>query len=59
MNFRKSYDIMDVMGDVGGIFFNANLIVGFFLYPLAVHSYYIKAINKLFIAFTSNRKLFN
>jgi hypothetical protein len=50
---------MDVMGDVGGIFFNVYLIIGFFLAPLAIHSYYIKAINKLFIVFTTNGKLFN
>jgi hypothetical protein len=43
---------MDVMGDVGGVFFNSIIIIGFFITPFATHSYYIKAINKLFSAYS-------
>ena len=50
---------MDVMGEVGGVFYNVYIIGGCFFYPYAMHSYYIKAINKLFVAYTSNNNLFS
>jgi hypothetical protein len=59
MTFRKSYDFMDVMGEVGGVFYNVYIIGGCFFYPYAMHSYYIKAINKLFVVYSPNNNLFS
>jgi hypothetical protein len=46
------------MGDVGGVL---SLIISFlsmFIMPISQHSYYIKALNQLYLGFTTDNNIF-
>lgn len=40
---REVYDILGVLGDLGGIFELSMIIFGFFLFPISEYSFYLKA----------------
>ena len=45
---RATYDILDLLGNLGGIVEIMSVIFGVFLMPISYHSYVVKAINRLF-----------
>ena len=55
---RQIYSILDLLGEFGGITEVVMLLSGFYLYSISEHSFVIKALQKLFIARTSNKRLF-
>jgi hypothetical protein len=58
MHGRRIYSLFDLLGDLGGVTEVIMLCFGFMLYPISEHSFYLKAITKLFIAKTSSESLF-
>lgn len=56
---RIIYNIMDVLGDMAGIFELATSIVGFFLLSVSQHSMTINTIKKLFLVRTHDDHLFH
>ena len=54
---RQVYGILDLLGDLGGVTEVIMLAFGFFLYPIAEHSFTMKAAQKLFLAKTSDDNL--
>jgi hypothetical protein len=57
-HFRKSYDLLDVAADIGGLMELCIVFVGFFIYPISEYSFYISSIGKLFLANGRDKKLF-
>jgi hypothetical protein len=55
---RKVYGWMDLLGDLGGVTEVVMICFGFFLFPISEHSFYIKAINKMFLARSTDKSLF-
>ena len=55
---RVVYDLLMVLGDLGGVTEVIMICFGFFLYPISEHSFYLQAIKKLFLARTRNESLF-
>ena len=47
------------MGDLGGVMEIVSVAFGFFLFCLSEHSFYMGAIQKLFLANTKDVKLFH
>ena len=58
MHGRRIYSLFDLLGDLGGVTEVVMLCFGFMLYPISEHSFYLKAIKKLFIARTKSNTLF-
>ena len=52
MSQREVYNFYDLLGDLGGIAEIVLLAFGYFLYPIAQHSFTMKATRKLFLART-------
>ena len=52
------YNILDVLGDLGGIVEIIMIIFGFLLYPVSEHSFYLRASRMLFFARTKEEKIF-
>lgn len=60
MNFqRDSYNIMDVIGDIAGIYELIKMIFGFILYRVSEHSFVLTAIRSLFLINTEDKELFD
>jgi len=55
---RKVYGVLDLLGDFGGVTEVIMLCFGFFLYPIAEHSFILKATKRLYLARTSDTTLF-
>lgn len=55
---RRIYSLLDLLGDLGGVTEVIMICFGFMIYPISEHSFYMKALKKLFIAKTTNEKLF-
>ena len=55
---RDVYNILGVLGDLGGIVEVIMIIFGFFLFPISEHSFYLKAARMLYYARTKDDKLF-
>ena len=55
---RKIYGFLDVLGDFGGVAQVLETIAAFILAPIATHAYLSKAISKLYVAKTEDRRLF-
>lgn len=55
---RKIYAVFDLMGDIGGLIEISMLCLGSLLASISEHSFFIKAIQKLFLVNTYDRKLF-
>jgi hypothetical protein len=47
-----------VVGDVGGVIETLMLFFTYFIVPIATHSFYVKAINKMYLAYTTDPKIF-
>ena len=46
---RKVYDLLDLIGDLGGVFEICFQMLGFFILPVSYHSFIIKALKKIFL----------
>ena len=55
---REVYNLVDLIGELGGVVEVFILIFGFFLYPISHHSFVMKATKMMFLARTSNLNLF-
>lgn len=49
---RKIYGWLDLLADLGGVTEVVMICFGVFLFPIAHHSFYLKAIKKLFLVRT-------
>ena len=56
---RESYDITDLIGDLGGVLEVMISAIGFFLFPISSHSFGLKILEKLFLARTNDKKIFS
>lgn len=52
---RKEYDVIDLLGDVGGIQNILSLIVGFIFLSISEYGFIINAFNKFFILSEKDR----
>ena len=50
--------MIEVLGDVGGVVEIILVFFSFLIVPISTHSFYIKAINKFFVAYTKDSKIF-
>lgn len=55
---REIYNLLDVIGDLGGVIDIVILLIGFFVFPYSEHNFYLKAIQKMFLARTKNNSIF-
>ena len=55
---RYIYGMLDVLGDLGGVTEVIMLLFGFFLYPIAEHSFILQALRRLYKARTTQDQLF-
>ena len=53
---RKVYDILDLIGDLGGVFEICFQVLGFFILPISYHSFIIKALKKIFLIKTKDEE---
>jgi hypothetical protein len=47
---RKTYTLLNMIGELGGITKVIMFVFGFFLYPISEHSFTLKALRKLYLA---------
>jgi hypothetical protein len=50
VHVRKTYTILNMIGELGGITKVIMFVFGFFLYPISEHSFVLKALKKLYLA---------
>ena len=55
---RKIYNLLDLLGDLGGVTEVIMICFGIFIYPISEHSFVIKALKKVYMAKTNDRDLF-
>lgn len=55
---RRVYNIIDLMGDIGGLLEISMILFGIFLYPISEHSFVIKVAKRMFFARTKDYTLF-
>ena len=55
---RKTYDILDLLGDSGGVVSILTFVFAFFCDPITEHSYVIKAMKKLYMVKTKDDEVF-
>jgi hypothetical protein len=55
---RKVYDVLSLLGDLGGIAGIVVSLVSSFILPVSSHSYTLKALKKLYKAGTKNPHIF-
>jgi len=55
---RQIYGWLDLLGDLGGVTEVIMLLFGFFLFPIAEHSFILRAIRKLYLVRTKEGGLF-
>jgi hypothetical protein len=58
LHSREVYHIMDLIGDLGGVFEVIITIFGIFVFPMSQHSFVMKALEKLFLARTLDNSMF-
>ena len=51
---RKIYGLLNIIGDLGGVFGLVQSVWGFFILPISYHSFVLKAISILFKAKTTD-----
>jgi hypothetical protein len=56
---RKIYSLLDLLGDLGGASEVILICFGLIFYPISEFSFWLKALDKLYIAKTSNPHLFS
>jgi hypothetical protein len=55
---RTTYNLLDLMSDLGGVMELFLLIVGYFIAPVSEHSFIMKAIRMVYMAKTKDTKIF-
>ena len=55
---RKIYDILDLIGDIGGVTEVVMMVFGVFMYPITEHSFTLLAAKRLFLARTDDPEMF-
>ena len=55
---RKTYDFLDLLGDIGGVTEIVTLFFGFFMLPITEHSFTLLAAKRLFLARTDDPNMF-
>ena len=50
---------MDIVNGIGGFIYLMSLIIGFLVYPIQEHKFFMSAIDKLYKAQTSDNDLFS
>ena len=55
---RKSYGIINILGDLGGVFEILVMIFGLFICRIGEFSFYLEAIKKLYLAKTADAGFF-
>ena len=55
---REVYGVLDIIGELGGVTGIFTSLIGFFVSPIAYHSFLIKAISLLYKVETKEKKLF-
>ena len=50
LHTRSTYSILNLISELGGITKVVMFVFGFFLYPIAEHSFTLKALKKLYLA---------
>lgn len=53
-HIRYIYSLLDILGDLGGVTEVIMILFGFFLYPIAEHSFILQALRRLYKARTSD-----
>lgn len=56
---RKSYDIMGVLSDTGGMASTIIIIFSYIVYPVVAFSYNLKALKRLYLADTDDPYFFS
>jgi len=51
------YNVLDLLGDLGGVLEIITLIIGFFIYPVSEFSFILKAAKRLYLVRTNDDKL--
>ena len=57
-HIRYIYSLLDILGDLGGVTEVIMLLFGFFLYPIAEHSFILQALRRLYKARTKDETIF-
>jgi len=57
-HIRYIYNVLDVLGDLGGVTEVIMLLFGFFLFPISEHSFILQALRRLYKARTTDDSLF-
>ena len=57
-HLRNTYDLINLLGDMGGVASVIELLLGVFLLPISAHSFIIKAARKLFFAKITDKNFF-
>ena len=55
---RQAYSLLDVLGDIAGMFELISAVLGLVLYKVSEHSFQLKALNRLFLVSTEDAALF-
>ena len=56
--YRKTYDLLDLLGDIGGVTEVVMITFGFMLLPISEHSFTLRAAKRLFLARTDDPEMF-
>jgi hypothetical protein len=56
---RSAYNLLDLVGDLGGVFEICIMTYGTILFKISNHSFTLYAIKKLFLASTSDETVLN
>ena len=56
---RQVYNLLDLLGDLGGVLEVLVFIFGIFLYPISEHSFTMKALSILYLARTEKKNVFS
>ena len=55
---RKTYDLLDLLGDIGGVTEVVTIIFGFMMFPISEHSFNLQAAKSFFLARTVDQDMF-
>lgn len=55
---RKIYDIVQLLGDLGGVTEVFLITMGFFLFPISETSFDMKSTKRMFLAHTKHKDVF-
>ena len=58
MHLRQVYGLLDILGDLGGVLEVIMVVMGALLMPIAEHHFTLQAAKRIFMAKTTDPKLF-